>query len=103
MSAWGEPPIPLTADKIRKAAAAFRAGGYRSADPYFARAKAEHIRQLDRQLGPATEDALRRYSRAVERGRGPSAQKDVFQVEKIEAKNIPKPGEVEELESGKPI
>ena len=103
MSAWGEPPIPLTADKIRKAAAAFRAGGYRSADPYFARAKAEHIRQLDRQLGPATEDALRRYSRAVERGRGPSAQKDAFQVEKIEAKNIPKPSEVEELDSGKPI
>ena len=85
---WGHEPLPLDPEKVRLAAAAFRAGGYRSAEPYFLRAKAEHIRTYDRDIGPATEDAIKRYSRAVERGVGPTNVKDGFMLERISAPTL---------------
>ena len=62
-------------------AAALRAGGYRNAEPYFYRAKVEHIRQFDCIPGPAALEALKRYARAVARGVGPSRLKDAILLE----------------------
>ena len=85
MKQWEHPPLPMTPPKVRCMAAALRAGRYRSAEPYFHRAKLEHVRFYDASPGPAVVDAIRQYSRAVERRTGPSKLKDALQLEQLGA------------------
>ena len=84
MQSWDRPPMPLDVEKVGFMAASLRAGRYRSAEPYFNRARIEHIRRFDKSPGPAVLDAIRQYARAVERGTGPSRLKDALQLQEIE-------------------
>ena len=94
----GSYPLPLDVEKTSFMAASLRAGRYRSAEPYFHRAKIEHIRKLNVSPGPAVLDAIRQYSRAAERGTGPSKLKDAILLRDIEA-SIFKPT-LEESQTG---
>lgn len=78
---WGEEPLPMTPGKVRQMAAALRAGRYRSAEPYFHRARVEHIMAYDKLPGPSVLDAIRQYTRTVERGAGPAKLKEALPLE----------------------
>ena len=84
MQSWDRPPIPLNVEKVGFRAASLRADRYRSAEPYFNRARTEHIRRFDKSPGPAELDAIRQYARALERGTGPSRVNDALQLQNIE-------------------
>jgi len=80
---WQEHPLPLTEDLVRKQAAAFYAGGYRSAAQYFARAKEEHLKVFKKPVSVSVLKAIRDYTRSTERGIGPSKLKDSIPFEDI--------------------
>jgi len=80
---WQEHPLPLTEDLVRKQAAAFYAGGYRSAAQYFARAKEEHLKVFKKPVSISVMKAIRDYTRSTERGIGPSKLKDSIPFEDI--------------------
>ena len=82
---WGVPPLPVTAATVRLVAAGLKAGGYRSADAYFARARQEHLRVYGAPVEPAVAQAMTDYARSVSRGVGPSALKDSFRMESLTA------------------
>ena len=81
LNVWGEEPLPLNVERVKMFAASMRVGGYRSAEPYMIRARTEHVRRYDQVPGPAVMEAIKRYSRAVERGVGPTKLKDSILLE----------------------
>ena len=81
LEAWGQPPLPLTPNKVKMVAASLRAGRYRSAEPYFHRARMEQLRSMQKPADAATLDAMKRYARAIARGIGTSKLKDSIQLE----------------------
>ena len=80
---YNQSPLPMTYEKVRFAAAALRAGGYRDARPYFDRAKLEHLKTYERPVGPLIELGCKKFCRAVSRGVGPRALKDAFPVQQL--------------------
>ena len=100
LAAWGESPLPITPGKVKMVAASLRAGRYRSAEPYFHRARMEQIRKLHITPDAATLDAMRRYARAVARGVGPSKLKDAIPLELLADVMAPPP--IEEISNRPP-
>jgi len=80
---WQEQSLPLTEELVRKQAAAFYAGGYRSAAQYFARAKEEHLKVFKKPVSVSVLKAIKDYTRSTERGIGPSKLKDSIPFEDI--------------------
>ena len=80
---WQEHPLPLTEELVRKQAAAFYAGGYRSAAQYFSRAKEEHLRVYKKPVSVSVMKAIKDYTRSTERGIGPSKRKDSIPFEDV--------------------
>ena len=80
LALYDESPLPVTYDKVRMAAAALRAGGYRDARPYLDCAKIQHLKFYERPVGPLVELACRTFCRAVSRGVGPSKLKHAFDL-----------------------
>lgn len=78
MLPWGVPPLPMTQEKVRLAAASFRAGRFRSPRPYFTRADQEPRNVLKQDIDTNTPQAIKDFSSAVERGIGPSVPKEAF-------------------------
>ena len=76
------PVYPLTADKIARVAAAFKACGYRSFANYLTRAKEQHI-QMFQEWGPDLVLEGRRSVRSVTRGIGPVAQRTPLDIDRI--------------------
>ena len=99
-----KPRCPFTASKVKKVAASLRAGRYRSAEPYFHRARMEQIRRLEKPPDVATIDAMKRYARAVARGVGPLKLKDAIDMELVadHASFPPQPPTIEEIAVGHP-
>ena len=83
LALYSESPLPVTYDKVRIAAAALRAGGYRDARPYLERVKMQHLKFYERPVGPLVELACRTFCRAVSRGVGPSKLKHAFDVHQL--------------------
>ena len=81
--AWGIPALPLSRDGIEKVAASFKAGGYRSARQYFARARREHVLQMKAEVPPDVLLCMRDALRSLERGIGGPALKDAFRFEEV--------------------
>ena len=81
LGAFGEDALPVTASKVRMVAAGLRAGGFRSAAPYFTTASLEHLKAYGHRPGPLVVFAASRYARAVTRGVGPSTLKESFLIE----------------------
>ena len=82
MHSDGQPCFPLTAAKITKVAAAFKACGYRSFANYMSKAKEHHI-QLYQEWGPDLALEARRAGRSVTRGIGPVTQRTPLDVDKL--------------------
>ena len=82
MAEEGEEPLPLTADKIVRAAACFKEGGYRSFRNFLSKAKEMHIL-----AGHEWNDLLRTIARkatlSVERGMGPPRQSAPFDLDEL--------------------
>ena len=97
LAAWGQPPLPLNPAKVKMVAASLRAGRYRNAEPYFHRARVQHLRTLEQAPDAATLDAMKRYARAVARGVGPSKLKDALPLEMLT--DITKPPEVDKVKA----
>ena len=76
------PTYPLTASKISKVAAAFKACGYRSFSNYLSKAKEHHI-EMFQEWGPELALEARRATRSVTRGIGPVAQRTPLDIERI--------------------
>ena len=80
---WGLQPLPLTVRLVRSLAASLRAGGYRAVKQYYSRARREHLRSLGEAPRELVEDAIKMYTRACQRGIGPSEFKDCFRFERL--------------------
>ena len=76
------PVYPLTAEKIAKVAAAFKACGYRSFANYLTRAKERRIQNYQ-EWGPDLVLEGRRSVRSVTRGIGPVAQRTPLDIDRI--------------------
>ena len=76
------PAYPLTAEKIARVAAAFKACGYRSFANYLSKAKEHHI-EMFQVWGPELALEARRSTRSVTRGIGPVAQRTPLDIERI--------------------
>ena len=77
-AAWSVPPFPMTLDNIRKAAASFKQGRYRSAKQYFSVVSAYQLREFGIELPSALRGTIRDVCRSIERGQGPAKLKDAF-------------------------
>ena len=76
-------PLPLTVNLVRRMAASLGEGGYRAVEQYFSRARQEHLRSLGEAPSDVVEDAIKMYTRACQRGIGPSEFKDCFRFERL--------------------
>ena len=85
---WGLPPCPMTPDLVRAVGASLKAGGYRSPEAYFSRAKQEHMLMTDSYPSAATDIAIRAAVRSITRGIGQSQAKDGFPLELLGPLNI---------------
>ena len=77
-------------DVIEKVSASLKEGGYRSARQYFARARREHVLQMQVELPPEVLLEMRDALRSIERGIGGPALKDAFRFEDL---RLPKPSD----------
>ena len=80
---WGLQPLPLTMNLVRRIAASMREGGYHAVEQYFSRASQEHLRSLGEAPSDVVEDAIKMYTRACQRGIGPSGFKDCSRFERL--------------------
>jgi hypothetical protein len=77
----GEPPFPLTAEKIARVAT-FKACGYRSFSNYISKAKEHHI-ELYQEWGPDLALESRRPFRSATRGIGLVSQRTPRDIDRI--------------------
>jgi hypothetical protein len=78
---WQLPPLPVTSELIEKIGASLKAGGYKSAENYFCRAKDEHISQLRIALPPDVPSAIKKATRSIKRGAMAAKLKKAFRIE----------------------
>ncbi|CAE7199054.1 unnamed protein product [Symbiodinium sp. CCMP2592] len=76
---------PISAEAVRKVAATFRRGGYRSVQNYFDAAVAYQEQFRGEAVDPLIRRAMRRYARAVVRGLPGSKLKAIFAVDRLVA------------------
>ncbi|CAE7559110.1 unnamed protein product [Symbiodinium sp. CCMP2592] len=82
---WAVDPWPISADAVRKVAASFRRGGYRSVQNYFDAAVSYQEQFRGEAVDPLIRRAMRRYSKAVVRGMPGSKLKAIFSVDSLVA------------------
>ncbi|CAE7802957.1 unnamed protein product [Symbiodinium sp. CCMP2592] len=82
---WAVAPWPISAEAVRKVAATFRRGGYRSVQNYFDAAVSYQEQFRGEAVDPLIRRAMRRYARAVVRGLPGSKLKAIFAVDRLVA------------------
>ena len=80
-SAWQLDPLPLCPTLVRAVGASLKQGKYKSAKEYFARARQEHVKQLDFYPSAATVACIQSTVRSIERGLGGASPKEGFAIE----------------------
>ena len=79
--AWNLLPVPLTEELVLAVGASLKHGGYRASKNYFSRAQQEHREVCGTEVPPKITALIAKITRSINRGIGPTAFKDSFELE----------------------